>query len=102
VNKRVFVIGERDAVLGFSLVGIKGLVTDDAEAAAGQLAHLREDPAIGLILITAGLARDLGPRLASFRAAGSLPLIYEIPDRQGRTEKAPLRDLVRRALGIGA
>ncbi len=94
-------LGERDAVLGFSLLGIKGLTTEDAEAAVAQLAAWRQDPAVGLILVTAGLAGRVGPALDAMQAAGDLPLILVIPGRQGRAARPLLRDLLRRALGLG-
>ncbi|HOG46054.1 MAG TPA: V-type ATP synthase subunit F [Anaerolineae bacterium] len=101
MKKGVFVIGDRDAVLGLALIGVDGLATDDPEVAAERLAALHEDPAAGLVLVTAGLARRLGPRLEALKAAAGLPVIYEIPDGTGRPERAPLADLVRRALGVG-
>ncbi len=102
MEKGVLVIGERDAVLGFALVGIDGLATDDPEAAAGRLRALQQEPAVGLVLVTAGLARRLGPRLEELQAQTTLPLIYEIPDRQGRPERTPLAAYMRQALGMGA
>ena len=102
MEKRVFVIGDRDAVLGFALIGVDGLATDDPAAAAAQLAALRKDPATGLVLVTSGLARRMAPQLEAFRAAADLPLVYEIPDRQGRPGRPPVAALVRQALGVGA
>jgi len=101
MEKRIFILGDRDAVLGFSLLGVDGLATDDPDAATARLAALQQDPTIGLILVTAGLAQRIEPALESIRAAQGLPLVYEIADPQGSPAKLPLHQLVRRALGAG-
>jgi vacuolar-type H+-ATPase subunit F/Vma7 len=100
MDKKVFVLGERDAVLGFSLVGIEGLATDDPAVAQKHLAELQGDPDVGLVLVTTGLAGRMRPTIEKMLAAASLPLIIEIPERQRRLERPPLRDLLRRALGV--
>jgi vacuolar-type H+-ATPase subunit F/Vma7 len=100
MDKKVFVLGERDAVLGFSLVGIEGLATDDPAVAEKRLAELQDDPDVGLVLVTTGLAGRMRPTIERMLAAASPPLVLEIPDRQRRLERPPLRDLLRRALGV--
>lgn len=100
MEKKIFVLGESDTVLGFSLVGVDGLATDDPQAASARLQELRRDPDMGLILITAGLASRIRPELEKLTAGGALPVVYEVPDRLTRPQEAPLRDLVRRALGV--
>jgi vacuolar-type H+-ATPase subunit F/Vma7 len=102
MEKRLFVIGHHDAVLGLALVGVDGLATGDPERALATLADLRREQAVGLVLITADLAQRLGDRLEAFREAGDLPIVYEIPTREGRPAYAPAAELVRRALGVGA
>ncbi len=102
MEKKVFVVGERDAVLGFSLLGVDGLATDDVAAATARIEALQRDSEVGLILVTAGIAGRMGPALERLMAATSLPLIYVIPDRGGRLPEEPLRDLLRRALGVPA
>ena len=99
MERKLFVIGERDAVLGFALAGVAGFATDDPDAAMSKLETVRRDPEIGLILITSALAGRL-PDLQRQRAGG-LPLLYEIPGREGRAAHRPLRDVLRMALGIG-
>jgi len=100
MDRKVFVLGERDAVLGFSLIGIDGLATDDPDVAVATLADLRRNPDLGLILVTATLAGQIRPTLEELMAEASLPLIFEIPDRLGRPVRPPLREVLRRALGV--
>ncbi len=101
MDRGVFVLGERDAVLGFSLVGIAGLATDDPAVASAKLEELQRDQDVGLVLVTTGLAARLRPLLEQAQAAAELPLILEIPDRHSRLERPALRDLLRQALGMG-
>lgn len=97
---KVFVIGERDTVLGFSLIGIEGLATDDVDVAAKKLDDLLRDPNLGMILITSGIANKMIPTIENLKASAALPVILEIPDRISRPARPPLKDLVRRALGV--
>jgi len=100
MEKRVFVIGDRDTVLGFSLIGVEGMVTDDAGLAAEKLNDLARDPDIGIILVTSGIGNKMVATIERLKEAGALPIILEIPDRLTHPERMPLRELVRRALGI--
>jgi len=102
MEKKLFVIGHHDAVLGLALVGADGLATEDPERALTTLAELRQSQAVGLVLISADLAERLGARLEEFRDSGDLPIVYEIPTREGRPAYAPAAQLVRRALGVGS
>ncbi|MCL5263919.1 MAG: V-type ATP synthase subunit F [Chloroflexi bacterium] len=97
---KVFVIGERDTVLGFSLIGVDGMATDDADVAVQKLDDLLADPSVGIVLVTSEIANRIMPVIENRKALATLPLILEIPDRLSRPAKAPLRDLVRRALGV--
>jgi len=100
MEKRLFVIGERDTILGFSLVGVDGFATDDPDAAAKKLDEVRRDPDIGIVLLTASVSREMRTTIDKLTASAALPIILEIPDRLTRPERVPLRELVRRALGI--
>jgi len=100
MEKRLFVMGHHDAVLGLALVGVEGLSTDDPERALATLAELRRRQEVGLVLITADLAGRLGARLEQFKDSADLPIVYEIPTREGRPAYAPATQLVRRALGV--
>jgi vacuolar-type H+-ATPase subunit F/Vma7 len=100
MDRKVFALGEADAVLGFSLIGIDGLATDEPDTALATLAELRRNPDMGLILVTATLASRIRPALEEAMFEASLPLIYEIPDRLGRPAGPPLSEVLRRALGV--
>lgn len=100
MEKKVFVIGERDTVLGFSLTGAEGVATDDVDEAAKKLDELLRDPSVGIVLVTSGIANKMIPTIERLKESATLPLILDIPDRLSRPERPPLRDLVRRALGV--
>jgi vacuolar-type H+-ATPase subunit F/Vma7 len=98
MERTVFVLGARDAVLGFALAGVAGLATDDPGVAVQKLEELRRDPRVGMVLITAPLARRLAA--AALQEHASLPLVYEIPAPGEQAKRRPLREALRQALGV--
>ncbi|MHB1413960.1 MAG: V-type ATP synthase subunit F [Chloroflexota bacterium] len=96
---KVFVLGHEDTALGFSLVGVEGETTGDPATAAARLEELRRAGEVGLVLITANLARDMGRRLEEFRASHSLPIVLEVAGPGEVVERPSARDLLRRAVG---
>ena len=98
---RLFVIGHEDAVLGFSLAGVDGFVTEDPEAALQKLREVASRGDTGIVLITAGIAGRMGERLREMEQEYGLPIILEVPAPGEPLQRPPIRDLVRRALGVG-
>ncbi|MDA8218712.1 MAG: V-type ATP synthase subunit F [Dehalococcoidales bacterium] len=96
---KVFVLGPEDTVLGFSLVGVEGETVGDPTAAASRLEEMRRAGEVGLVLITANLARGMGRRLDEFRASHSLPIVLEVAGPGEVVERPSARELLRRAVG---
>lgn len=99
---RLLVIGHEDAVLGFSLAGVEGFSTDDPVAAMERLEQARAGGDVGIVLITAGLARRMGRRLEDLSGEGGLPILLWVPAPEEPLERASIRELVRRALGVAS
>jgi len=100
VKKRVFVIGDRDTVLGFSLIGIRGFATDNASDATKKINDLSQDPDTGLILITAGLANKMRETLLTLKQTGRLPVVLEISDSRTKPERVMTKEMLLRTLGV--
>ncbi len=98
---KLYVIGHEDTVLGFSLIGVEGFPTSEPGAALQKLEELRAGGDVGVILITAGLARELGDLLRGDEGSGALPIVLEVPAPDEPLGRPPVRELVRRALGAG-
>ncbi len=98
---KLFVIGHEDTVLGFSLAGVEGFATDDPSAALRKLEELAGRGDVGVVLVTAGLAGRMGERLSEMEEDYSLPIVLQVPAPGEPLQRPPIRDLVRRALGVG-
>jgi len=98
---KLFVIGHEETVLGFSLIGVEGFSTDDPVAARQKLDELMAERDVGLILITAGLARRLEARLQEIERDTTLPIVLRVPAPGEPLDRPPVRELVRRSLGAG-
>ncbi|MHB8993278.1 MAG: V-type ATP synthase subunit F, partial [Chloroflexota bacterium] len=76
---KLFVLGHEDTVLGFSLIGVEGFSTDDPTVALEKLEEVVARGDVGLILITAGLAAQLGDRVQEMGRAATLPIVLQVP-----------------------
>ncbi len=98
---KYFVIGDEDTVLGFGLVGVRGIMAANAQETEQALNKAMEDPETGIILISERLAELVRPLVDRFVFTRQFPLILEIPDAMGRIEGKPsLKELVNEAIGI--
>lgn len=98
---KYFVIGDEDAVLGFSLVGVPGITVTGRHEAEDAFRTAIEDRDVGIILITERTAELIRDRVDRYLFSEQFPLIVEIPDRRGRVEGRPgLREMVNQAIGI--
>ena len=94
-----FVIGDEDTVLGFSLVGVSGIVAATADEAKGAWDKALEDKAHGVIIITEDVADLIRDTVDRYLFSESFPLVVEIPD-PGKTSSRDLRSLVNEAIGV--
>ena len=98
---KFFLIGDKETVLAFSLVGIEGQV---AKSKADILNIIRRQKCrsnIGIIMITERLAEYVHPLLQKMFLQKEGPLILEIPDRHGPLpKKRSVEDLILSALGM--
>jgi len=96
-----FVLGDEDTVLGFSLVGVNGLVVSEESEIGELFDRVLANEEIGIIIITERVANRIREKVESLQFRGEFPLVVEIPDRTGyEKEKPPLRDLINRVIGI--
>ncbi len=107
------VIGERELVLGFSLVGVPGTVVNSREEslaafcrATGQgnspggSAPVPEERAKVLIL-TEEVSAMLEQEVRDWQMGGEYPLVVEVPGLHGHmTGRKTLTDAIREAIGI--
>jgi V/A-type H+-transporting ATPase subunit F len=97
---RLLVLGEEEAVLGFSLAGIKGKVARFKEEVQRGLEEALQDPELGIVLITNDAANLIREEVDRLRLSTALPLILEIPGSKGPITKPTVRELVAQAVGV--
>ncbi|MDD5370953.1 MAG: V-type ATP synthase subunit F [Anaerolineaceae bacterium] len=98
---KLLVIGHADAVLGFSLVGVAGLVAANADQVNQALDQALARDDAGIILVTDDVAALIEERMNQLRMHSTVPLVVEIPAPEGfRPERPSLREIVMRAIGV--
>ena len=102
IKSKIAVIGDRDTVTGFRMVGVNEWFTPTTphETREKLLEYFR-DPHMGLIIITEPLAQQVEDTVTQLSSA-PIPVIMLIPDRFGSTGayEAVLKEMIRRAVGI--
>jgi V/A-type H+-transporting ATPase subunit F len=98
---KILVIGNPEAVLGFSLVGVHGqAATTAAEIDQAMNDALSADD-VGIILVTEDVARLIEPRMDQLKLHSTVPLVVEVPGPEGvRPGQPSLNEIVLRAIGI--
>ena len=98
---KVLVIGNPDAVLGFSLVGVEGKAVTTAEEVNQALDEAMAAHDIGIVLVTMDVARLIEARMDRLKLQSTIPLVVEIPGPEGVSADQPsLSDVVLRAIGV--
>lgn len=98
---KIFLISDEHTVLGYSLVGIRGVVANGKEEAANALREATQDSEVGIVLITQRVASEIQPLVDEARLKMATPIVLEIPDRHGPVEdRESALDIVRRLIGI--
>jgi len=105
-----FVIGEREIILAFRLVGVQGSVVANRTEALDSFNRIigrggtfsvpsSERPKI--LILTESVSAMIEDEVISWQKCAEYPLIVEIPGIQGRLEgKKSLSDAIREAVGI--
>ena len=96
----MFVICDKQTLLGFGLVGVPGKVVADADQARTTLDELIDRDDIELILITEELAAQMRERVDELRLTRLHPVIVEIPGSRSEEPTRLLRDIVQNVVGI--
>ena len=98
---KFLLIGDEFTVLGYSLVGISGVVVNNRDEAANALKDANQDPDVGIVLITQRIASEIQPLVDEAKLKMATPIVLEIPDRHGPVEgRESALDIVQRLIGI--
>jgi V/A-type H+-transporting ATPase subunit F len=96
----IFVVGDENTILGFSLMGIDGKVVESAEEARTALddAVARED--VRIVLITEDWAAEMREKVDQLKMEMAEPLVLEVPGSAPEPTGPSLRELVEKAVGV--
>ncbi len=97
---RMYVIGNQDAVLGFSLVGVSGRVVRDTASLEKALSQCMEDKTIGLVLVTSDVSDLSRQHVDTMKATSLSPLVIEIPGEATGASLPSMKELVQQVLGV--
>ncbi len=97
-------LADKDTAVGLRLAGITTLYVPDEQKNAVQHWHGIEDSIdkIGLVIITESIAEQIEKELKNFRLRHVMPIVVEIPDKQGRRTDHDdyISQLIKKAVGI--
>jgi len=93
----VAIIGDIDVVSGFRLGGVKRAEVANSAEEAKIL-----DEEISIIIITQVLANEIRNHINRKIGSSVLPMIIEIPDKDGSSEGSSdqMADLIKRVIGV--
>ena len=98
---KFYVIGDKDTLLGFQLVGLEGEEVHTAEEAKDALERAFQIEGLGIVVITERVASTIRSLVDQYIYKTTFPLIIEIPDREGPVEgRKSIRELIRAAVGV--
>ena len=95
------VIGNPEAVLGFSLVGVDGRAAANAAEANQILDETLGTSDVGIVLVTQDVAGLIPSRMEDLKLHSTVPLVVEIPGPAGVSpDQQSLSEIVLKAIGI--
>ena len=98
---KILVIGNQEAVLGFSLTGVQGQVVSTVEEITQALDTALSSTDIGIVLVTQDVSKLIQPRMDQLQLRSTIPLVVEIPGPEGVSPDQPsLSDVVLRAIVV--
>ncbi len=98
----VAIIGDIDTVSGFRLGGVKKAeVVNTAEEAIAAFDKFLDEE-VSIIIITQVLANEIREYVTRKSGSSVLPMIIEIPDKDGSSEGSSdqMNDLIKRVIGV--
>lgn len=98
----IAVIADPDTVIGFKLGGVKeGYPVEDMKEAEDILKEVFKKD-ISIIITTEKIGDSLRETIDRLASSSALPMIIEIPDKTGPSERAtdPMRELIKRVIGV--
>jgi V/A-type H+-transporting ATPase subunit F len=100
VNGKIAVVGDRELVLGYRLLGVEDTFSASGGESVKLLTDLLSTENYSLIVISASVRRTIPQSLKERLEASIVPLVVFLPDLKTDVEEEPLAALARRVLGV--
>lgn len=97
---RTVVLGERELVLGFRLVGLGDAIEVTTATAAEQFGRLAYDPNVALIVASESVRQALSENVRAHADNSLRPLVVFVPAPTGAYTVESISDLAKRVLGV--
>jgi V/A-type H+-transporting ATPase subunit F len=98
---KVWVIGHPEAIQGFSLVGVHGIIAETMQSMNLALDAALADKDAGIVLVTDDSAELVRDRIDQLKQRAETPIFLEIPDPNGMNpERMTLTEVANQAIGI--
>ncbi|AXV37156.1 MAG: V-type ATP synthase subunit F [Methanobacteriaceae archaeon] len=102
MSSAIAILADPDTVTGFRLGGVKDAypVANKEEAENTLKDLIKKD--FSIIITTEKIGDELRETIDKFTKSSALPMIIEIPDKTGPTERAtdPMGELIKRVIGV--
>ncbi len=85
--------------VGFALAGVKSHIVEDKAEASEVLKKCVNDDNIDILLISEHLAHEVRVEMVEYEQRDR-PIIIEIPGRVRLEKEDPIKDIVKKAIGI--
>ncbi|MGC8608478.1 MAG: V-type ATP synthase subunit F [Thermoplasmata archaeon] len=99
MDKCITVIGEREIVLGFRLLGVTNTIIAEGEKSAEKFMEIFQKPSCSLIIASEDIKDRLSRKDLRAVESSSRPLVVFIP-LPGRKEEESIEEMAKRILGI--
>lgn len=97
---KTVVLGERELVIGFRLLGLRDVVEVTPESSAAEFEKAVSNPEFNLIVASYDLRQHLSEGQRARADASLHPLVVFVPSRHGTYAEESISDLAKRILGI--
>lgn len=96
---KVVTVGSKSFVTSFQLAGVQGVISEDPQAALGEIRRLTDDSDVGLVLVSDDVTKSIEDDLTDLRAEKST-LVFALPTAGSEKTEVNYRAMLKKILGV--
>lgn len=97
---KIKLIGDKFTCRGFRLAGVDTAIVDNENEVKQVFQESMDDEELAILFITEEKAKPIKAMIEAHKSESEIPLIVEIPDRDGWQERGKVLKLINRTLSI--